>query len=154
MVSSRFFHFRRSQPLHNILTFIFRSLTEVLVVCFVISSCTVYLRVLLSALALPRCNPSFRPRFLMPLHSGCAQHPFLKFLLQHHPWSNFSIISVRPSVLYDCVPYTGPLLHSGSSLCDQQPVSSGTHHHPGSISAAVSGTLQLRACPHTIPSVL
>jgi hypothetical protein len=65
-----------------------------------------------------------------------------------------SIVSSQPSVLYDCDLYTVPFLHSGSSICGWWPNSSGTHHRPGAVSLAVSGTLQLDAGPLIGPPVL
>jgi hypothetical protein len=114
-------------------------------------------KVLLNVLLLPIHNCSFRSWFLVQLlHFGCARHPSFRGSscnIVSGPIFPLSI-SVWPSVLYDCIPYTVPLLHGGSSLCEQQQTSSGTHHLPGSFSAAISGTLQLDVSPHIAPSVL
>jgi hypothetical protein len=76
-VCSPFFHFRGDRPLHNVQSHIFRSLMEVLTICFVTSSSVVFQKVLLNVLLLPRCNHSFRPWFLMLLlYSGYARRLF------------------------------------------------------------------------------
>jgi hypothetical protein len=85
------------RPLHNVLTFIFRTLMEVPTVCF--AYC---LEVLLSVLLLPRCN-----RFLGPgsLCYCCILGPSVvsyrpsvlqELLLQNRPWSAFSLGSGIP----------------------------------------------------------
>jgi hypothetical protein len=53
------------RPLHNVLTFIFRSLMEVPTVCFATFYSTVVLKVLLSVFLLPRRNRHLEPRFLI-----------------------------------------------------------------------------------------
>jgi hypothetical protein len=77
------------------------------------------------------------PRSLMSLlYSGCARLLFPNVRPFRVPCATlllvrFSVVSVRPSVLYDRVPYGVPFLHGGSSLCRRRPTSSGTHHGPG-----------------------
>jgi hypothetical protein len=70
------------------------------------------------------------------------------------PWSAFSVPSVRPSIFYDRVPYAIPFLHYGSFLCGKRPISSGTHHCPGSFLRLFGGALRLDADPHAASSVL
>jgi hypothetical protein len=100
-VCSLVFRFGGVRPLHNVLTLIFRSLMEgVPTVCFAISRSTVFLKVLLSALLLPRRNRSITPLFLMPLlHSCCAQRllPSVSYLGTPPSWSltNLSLARCR-----------------------------------------------------------
>jgi hypothetical protein len=76
-----------------------------------------------------------------------SSHMFIlsRFLVQYFPWSAFSVL--LPSVCYDRVLYTMPLLPGRSSLCRWRPT-------PGSISSADCSTLQLDAGPHAASSVL
>jgi hypothetical protein len=110
-----------------------------------------------------RCNCWIAPWSRVPLlHSSCAQCLFLNIRPFEVPLATlslvqFSIISFRLSVLYDCVPYAMPFLHAGSSVCRQWPTSSRTHHCPGSVSSAVHGALQVRCqspyCSFSAPKV-
>jgi hypothetical protein len=83
-----FFRFGGDRPLHNVQSATSRSPVEDLTIRFPISSSTVFLQILPDALSFLRRSYRLAPRFLMPiLHSGP------------------SIVSSRPSVLHDCVPY-------------------------------------------------
>jgi hypothetical protein len=66
-VCSLFLRFGGCRPLHNIQTFIFRSLMEVPTVCFRISSSTFGPKVLLNALLLPSSSRSCKSRSLISL---------------------------------------------------------------------------------------
>jgi hypothetical protein len=65
-----------------------------------------------------------------------------------------SVVSSWPLVLYDRVPHATQEQHDRSSVCRQQPTSSGTHHRHGSISSAAGSDLRLDASPQTNPSEL
>lgn len=45
----------------------------------------------------------------------------LEFLLQNSPCSEFSVVSFRPLVFYDHVPYAVPFLHGELSICGRRP---------------------------------
>lgn len=55
---------------------------------------------------------------------------------------SLSIVSSRPSVLSDRVPYVVQEQHGGSSVCEQRPTCSGTHRRPGYFSSAVVGAVR------------
>jgi hypothetical protein len=155
-----FFRFGGGWPLHNVHSLIFCSLMEGLTVCFATSSPVDFLKILPDVLSFLRRSYSFKSRSLIPLLPSWHIHCLLSSIwplevpLAILSLVRFFIVSVQLSVLYNRIPYTVPLLQGRSCLCVWQPTSSRTHHCPRSVSAAVSGTLQLDASPHTTSSVL
>jgi hypothetical protein len=112
---------------------------EVPTVCFAISSSTVCLNFLLSALMLPRRNRSFRPLFLMPLlHFGCPQRlfPSVSSLGASPAWSLTTLSLAR------CRNGTAGLRSAGGSQLLPEPTIA-----LGPILQLSGGALRLIQCP-------
>jgi hypothetical protein len=92
----------------------------------------------------------FQRRFPVASDAFSGSFVLSRFLLRHCPWSEFSVVSVRPSVLCDCALYAMPLMHCRSSIWGWRPTSSGTYHCRGCFFCV----LWLNTGPHIGPLVL
>jgi hypothetical protein len=118
---------------YNVQALTFLNAMEIPTARFTTSSRRVYLTVLLNALSHPRHSCCFRPRQFIPLlHSGSFRHLF----------SIVGLLWRRP--LRWAVPARR------SSVIGQRPTSSGTHHRPGSVSAAVRASCHYMPVPISV----
>jgi hypothetical protein len=113
-VSHLFFHFGGGRPLHTVQSLIFRSLMDILTICFATSSSIVFLKILPNVVLLPRCgfclllcplmllsvvlsflrcSCCLEPRFPIPvMPSGFAWHLFLNVYLFKVPLATLSLV--------------------------------------------------------------
>jgi hypothetical protein len=78
---------------------------------------------------------------LLPRHSPhLLFHPLMLFLLSCQ-------------IIYPYIPCAVQEWHSGSTVLRQQPTPAGTHHHPGSDSSALHGTLEPDTSSHIGPLI-
>jgi hypothetical protein len=98
----------------------------------------------------PGSRFSREPQKISPCFPGVATVSGLRSLF-HCCIPGTAIISSRPSVRYDRVPYAVRERRDESSVCGRRQTSAGAHHRPGSVSSAVGGVLRLDAHPHIGP---